>query len=125
MLKVVFNNCSGFKTEALYDKMVAALGDIFGEFQEHNRFELVCDENDETITMQFNTDYEGNPGGPELTLFVPIEDDDSIDEVTPAEARVLDRIYGDDAPDEEDDVARNNVLTMMQLEDEDRENNWD
>ena len=124
MLKVVFNNCSGFRTEALYDKMVAALGDIFGEFQEHNRFGLVCDENDETITMQFNTDYEGNPGGPALSLFVPIEDDDSIDEVTPADARALDRFFGDDAPDEEDDVARNKVLTMMQLEDEDHDN-WD
>lgn len=124
MLKVVFNNCSGFKTEALYDKMVAALGDVFGEFREHNRFELDYDPNDDTVTMQFNTDYEGNPGGPELTLSVPIEDDDSIDEVTPAEARALDRIFGDDAPDEEDDVARNNVLAMMQLEDEDRDN-WD
>lgn len=124
MLKVVFNNCSGFNTEALYDKMVAALGDVFEELRDHNRFELSCDPNDDTVTMQFNTDYEGNPGGPELTLFVPIEDDDSIDEVSAAEARELDEFFGDDAPDEEDDVARNNVLTMMRLEDEDRDN-WD
>lgn len=116
MLSIKIANSMNMPFSDFDSRVRASLGDRLSKLEKY--ISLESDPVEESINLKIMTEYVGQEAqAPELCMDVTVDDEDGFSFIDTYVINGIHRVTGQDIPDEEDDINRQNVLDTMALDD--------